>query len=63
MWEGVRKRRVVSGKVMGEGGEEVSRHVCLWGGRKRGKFVNAGGCVDKGQTEPDLEFMSGKRGG
>lgn len=56
----MRKRRVASRKVMGEGGEEVSRRVRLWGSRERGKFVKAGGCVDKGRTEPDLEFMSGK---
>lgn len=59
----MRKRRVASRKVMGEGGEEISRRVRLWGSRERGKFVKAGGCVGKGRTEPDLEFMSGKRGG
>ena len=56
----MRKRWAVSRKVVGEGGEEVSRCVWVWEGRKRGKFVKAGGCVDKGQTELDLEFMSGK---
>ena len=47
----VKKGWAVSRRSQGEGREEVSR---VWGGGKKGKFLKAGGCVDKVQI--DLEF-------
>jgi len=42
------------------GGRRGGKRARVCGEEGRGKFVKAGGCVDKGYVEPDLEFMSGK---
>lgn len=34
----------------------------MWIGRKRKKFLKAGGCVDKRQIKQNLRFMSGEGG-